>query len=312
MSLFSLPVDRLLAGYHLLLAGLWAIGQPRHASAWPVLAHLAAVGLPAIFDRIVAGAGSSRLTRGLREGYPLVLLLAFWTELGYLLPLLHSTMNDDLVTKLDLTIFGRHWNDSWRVAMPHQWLNQLMNMSYFLYLPLIYVPFVVAATRGRTGAMRDMVFRLLATYLACYLAYLAFPVLGPRATGMSPGLAFDGFFASLSEALRSRGDSLGTAFPSSHAAGAVTVAIIAAQWLRPWAAGLLALQAVGVLLATVYTGNHYPIDAVAGAMLAVAVQLALVPRLLRILTPAPRAAPVPLTPHLGRRLLPITSTGGHQ
>lgn len=68
---------------------------------------------------------------------------------------------------------------------------------------------------------------------------------------------------------------------------------------------------VAVVLATVYTGNHYPIDAAAGAIFAVVVQLAVAPGLLRILTPTPTAGPVPLLPRFGPRFLPTTTTG-HQ
>jgi membrane-associated phospholipid phosphatase len=148
-----------------------------------------------------------------------------------------------------------------------------------------------------------MTFRLLTTYIGCYLVYLTMPVLGPRESAVVALGVPDGFFAAISEAIRARGDSLGTAFPSSHAAGAVTVAVIAIVWLRPWIAALLSAQAIAVVMATVYTGNHYGIDAAAGTGLALALQVAVVPRLARILVPQP-VRPVPLLPRFSTFLQP--------
>ena len=83
---------------------------------------------------------------------------------------------------------------------------------------------------------------------------------------------------------RAAGDSLGTAFPSSHVAGVVTAAIIAWKWLPRPVAWLLIVESIGVMVATVYTQNHYAIDAVAGLVWAVVLQVMLLPLLDRLIT----------------------------
>lgn len=293
-------LDRLLVAYNLLVGGLWlATGGAGGAAA--AGAHVAAAILPAGLDRL--GARGSRIGAALRDLYPLALLFGFWTELGHLLPLLHPATHDALVAGWDLALFGRHWSLAWRAAMPSRWLGEGLFFAYLAYLPLIVVPILLAGARGQAEAMRDMTFRLLATYCACYLIYLAFPVLGPRES--LPGaeaLVPRGFFAAIADRLREQGDSLGTAFPSSHAAGAVTIAIAAGRWLSRPVAALLAGQAIAVVLATVYTGNHFAVDAAAGVALAVAVQRLAVPILLGWATHAPEPPPVPLLPRFAGAL----------
>ena len=297
------PIDRLLAGYNLLLGVLWAGAMPEGlVGSGAVLAHGAACLLPTALDW--AARRGIRPLGWLREVYPLLFLLVFWTELGQLIPQLHRASNDGMVAQLDLALFGQHWSTAWRARMSSPWLVEVMFAAYLLYLPAIFLPVLWLGLRGQRDAMGDVSFRLLVTYVVCYLIYLAFPVLGPREALPGGSLAPDGFFAGISEALRNGGDSLGTAFPSSHAAGAVTIAIALARWTPRWIGVGFALEAGAVVLATVYTGNHYAVDAVAGTLLALAVQLALVPALLRGFGPSPSQPTVPLLPRFGAGVAP--------
>jgi len=164
----------------------------------------------------------------LRELYPLLFVLAFWTELGYLRELYHVGVHDRLVTAWDLRVFGQHFNLTWMPRMPAVWLSEAMHFVYFAYYPLIFVPVVAVGLIGRVDAMRDMIFRLTVTYLGCYVLYLWFPVGGPSA--LLPhfrGALTDGFWYQLVKTAHDSGDSLGTAFPSSHVAGSVTIALVA-------------------------------------------------------------------------------------
>ena len=95
------------------------------------------------------------------------------------------------------------------------------------------------------------------TYLTCFLFYIAFPVYGPRAMAA------------------------GTAFPSSHVAGVVTMAVLGWRWLgRGWGL-VMAVAALAVTLSTVYTGNHYVVDAMVGALWVVPFQAWIQPYLER-------------------------------
>lgn len=258
------PADRLLAGYNVALAAVWAalVGGASYAP-WICAAHAAAATLPWLLER--AGNTASPALRGLREVYPLLLLLGFWSELGLVRELLHAAAHDEIIRAADVALFGVHVHEVWMPAMPAVWFSEVMHLVYFVYDPLILVLPIAAGLRGRRAAQRDMTFRLLVTYLGCYVLYLAFPVDGPSNTMTRyAGDLTGGFYYRLVQGVIGVGDSLGTAFPSSHVAGATTIAVFAWRWYRPAAAALLTVEAAGVFVATVYTQNHYAIDAVAG------------------------------------------------
>ncbi len=298
-----LPVDRLLAGYNLLLAAVWSVVLLRTPYApWICATHLAATGLPWLLER--AKDRLTRAGRALREIYPLLLLVAFWSELGFVRELLHTGANDAPIAALDLALFGVHVNAVWMPGMPYVWLSEVMHFIYFSYYPLIFLPPLVMGLAGRTAAMRDMTFRLLVTYIGCYLIYILFPVDGPSHTTIRyAGALTDGFFYRLTHAAIEVGDSMGTAFPSSHVAGAVTIAYVGWRWCRPAVATLLAIEAAGVCVATVYTQNHFAIDSVAGVVLALALE--------GVVMPAAVVRPVPILPsfHPGP-LFARATTGG--
>jgi hypothetical protein len=314
-----MAVDRLVAGYNLLLAVVWGVLLHRAPYApWICSAHLAAAALPWLLTR--AGDRLSTFGRGLREIYPLLLIGSYWSELGLVRDLLHASNNDAPIAALDQAVFGVHLNAVWMPAMPQVWLSEAMHFIYFAYYLLIFLPPLVVGLMGRTAAFRDMTFRLLVTYIGCYLVYVFFPVDGPRHT-MVPyvGTLTDGFFYRLVHGALDAGDSMGTAFPSSHVAGAVTIAFLGFRWLGPRIAALFAVEAVGVVLATVYTQNHFAIDSLVGVAFALTLQIAVAPVLQRALRPALHSAregrPVPILPSFDPPPLPTpfavrAATGG--
>ncbi len=279
MNARVLAIDWLVALYNAVMACVWGAAAGRAPVAgWIALAHAAAVPLPWILGRIPA-----RLPRPLavlREAYPLSGLLLFWSELGLLQQIRRLPTHDALISGWDRALFGLHLHAAWMPAMPERWLSETMFGSYFLYYPLLFLAPLVVGLGGRRDAFRDVVFRLMTSYLGCYLFYVAFPVYGPQSAvaghAGGPGM---GFFQALVERAREAGDSLGTAFPSSHATGAVTVAWVGCRCLPRPVGVLLSIQAGLVLLATVYTQNHFAIDALVGATWAILAQSLLVPAL---------------------------------
>jgi membrane-associated phospholipid phosphatase len=274
-----LPVDVLVAAYNVVLAVVWLglIGRTPHALLVAV-GHLLAARLPWVLRRIQPRGW----VRALREGYPLLGLAIFWGELGVVQRLRALPPHDEAIRALDLTLFRGHWSDVWMTRMPYPALQEIMFFSYFLYYLLLIVPPFAIGFAGGWKAFRSVVLAVMLTYLTCFLFYLVFPVYGPRAmtAAMSPS-ASEGFFQLLVERARASGDSLGTAFPSSHVAGAMTMAWLGWRWLgRRWGL-LLAAAALAVALATVYTRNHYVVDAVAGALWVLPLQLWVMPRLER-------------------------------
>lgn len=298
LSARVLPVDRLVAAYNAILVAVWvaAWGRAPHAP-WLALAHLAALALPALLAR--APDRLSPPLRALRELYPLVWLAAFWPELDLVHQLRTTPTFDHQIAALDVAWFGidgNHLNLIWMSRMPYGWLSEAMHFSYWAYYLLIAIPPMAVALLGRTAALRDIVFRMMLTYVACYVIYVLYPVYGPGLTlPRHDGPLTDGFFYRLVSVTLGAGDSPGTAFPSSHAAGAVTIAYLGWRWFQRWISALLWVEALGVLASTVYTQHHYPLDALAGFAGALLLQIAVAPALARRLG-GPRTVPAPVLP----------------
>jgi membrane-associated phospholipid phosphatase len=267
--------------YNLLLALLWAPHNLVFAGA-----HLAAVALPALLA-----------ATPFADAYPAFAVMAIWTEMGAILPLLHpdgAAARDAAALHLDGLIFGTHWHSQWIALMPWAWLSTIMYGAYCSYYALLIgLPLTFWVLRHRE-AVADLAFRLLLVYAACAVCYMIFPVIGPAPLPPVADALRHGAFFEMSAAVQRAGDSLGTSLPSTHAAGSMTLALAAWRWLpRPFALATVGL-AIAIAFATVYTQNHYAIDAVAGVLLAIGLQT-----IVSRLPAAPATVPVPR-----RRALP--------
>jgi membrane-associated phospholipid phosphatase len=233
---------------HLALAGILLILPPAKKGPWPVLAG--------------------------RQFLPFGLWALAWAEIGWLRRLEPFTAQDLQVQAWDRALFGLLPHDHLARWLPWSWLNEAMDLTYLSYYLLILGPVALLAWRRRER-LAEHTQLLMGTYLLCFTVYLFWPVLGPRewaaAGGALAGDPAPGLGARMMEALFRAGDAKGTAFPSSHCAASLAAAL--ATW-RSWGpvAGRLCLAwALLIALATVYTGNHYAIDALAGLALALAV-----------------------------------------
>jgi membrane-associated phospholipid phosphatase len=269
------PVDLVLAAFNAVAAVAWTAAWGRTPAApWMILAHVAGVSLPWLVARV--GPRSPAWIRALREGYPLLLLYPFYSEAGLLHAALGSPGHDAVVAGGDRALFGTAWHRQLHALAPQRWISETMHFFYASYYLLLAGPPIAAALARNGGAFRDISLRQMATFTACFAVYLYFPVYGPGHMDPFPtGGRPEGFFADLVRAAIGSGDSPGTAFPSSHVAGALTAAWFARRWYPRSMAALTAVGAVGVAFGTVYTRNHYAIDAAAGAALAIALQTAI-------------------------------------
>ena len=276
--------ERIVAAFNVALAATWLAADTAVPVA-PVLIALHGVAalLPALTDRAFSRGGHAPPV--LRDLYPFFFVPAFWAEIGLLHAAMPAPRYDALAAALDRAVFGLHLNAIWAPAMPR--LSEAMQVLYAGYYLAAFAPVLLLAALRRREALRDVVLALTATYVACYLVYLVLPVGGPLHTQprFTDGVG-DGFFFRLNDALHAFGDSEGTAFPSSHVAGAMAMALVAARRFPRALAWLVAAEAVGVCLSTVYTQNHYAIDVLAGLGVALGVHLALVAERRRLPTVA--------------------------
>ncbi len=274
-----LLVDWVVAGYNLVFGLIW-LSQAAKVSFALVLAmaHLVGLVLPWLLAR--APAVLSQPMKTLRVIYPLLFLAVFWPELDLLRPVLALQSGDAPVAALDLLVFRVPIHDIWMPNMAAVWFSELMYFAYEAYYLLVFAPPLVLLIQRRHDALTDATFRLVLVYLICFVIYAAFPVDGPHFLHEPfQGPHTSGFFYGINQTFQAAGDSLGCSFPSSHVAAAVSAAYIGWLYFPRWVAVIMAIEALGITLATVYTQNHYAIDSLAGLVLALLVQLWLVPKL---------------------------------
>jgi membrane-associated phospholipid phosphatase len=261
--------------YNLLLALLWAGVGLKHPLQLLSLAfaaamtHLAAVSLPGLLE-----------SSAVADCYPAFAVMGIWTEMGLILPRLHpdgGALRDAAALRVDALLFGVHWHTEWISRMPWPWLSCLMYGAYCsYYLLLLGLPLLLWLS-ARREALANLAFRLLLVYAACAVCYLIFPVIGPAPVAPVADAVRHGLFFDASAAIQRAGDSLGTSLPSTHAAGSMTIALASWRWLPRPLATAITVQAVAIAFATVYTQNHYTIDAVAGVLIAAFLQTVIAP-----------------------------------
>jgi membrane-associated phospholipid phosphatase len=229
---------------------------------------------------------AGRVGELLGEFYPLIATGALYTAVGLLNTVVGHSY-DSLVRGWEQALFGGQPARDWIEAQPWPWLSWPLHAAYLSYYLIVSGPALALWISGRRAAARHTLLMTMATFYICYSIFLVFPVAGPRyflpavehaAKQVWPAVAV--------EAVLRNGDAWGTAFPSSHVAVALVVAVCAWRaWRRLGA--IVAPVAVLLALGTVYGQFHYAVDAASGALLAAAVSSA---------SRRPRATASPLPP----------------
>ena len=197
-----------------------------------------------------------------RAWLPILALPLCYAELGPLIDALHPRMRDVVVLGWEQAHFGEPAR-TLAIAAPDRWLSELLHAGYLSYYPLIVLPPLLLALRRRERALGETVLALVLAYGACFVAFLVFPVEGPRYRWGPAAAAPEGPFRDLARALLAGGSSRGTAFPSSHVAVSVAQTILAFRH-QPLVGVIVASCALLVGFGAVYGGFHYATDVVAG------------------------------------------------
>ena len=261
----------LFAFYQAAVAAVYVAGPGGRSLALGGLA-LVQVIVAALLFRFASRPPLHRTSRW-RLALPYALWLACWLQLGWLIRSSGQSMHDAQIAAADLALFGGHGHLLFARWLPQA--SQVMHLFYLSYYGLVLGPPLVLALRRRTTDCERYTRVVMATYLLCFLAYLLYPVLGPRAAAAAQAATGHGgaTLGVITEALRQAGDSPGTAFPSSHCAGAFAAALAAGAMFSRRTRAVLLVWAGLITLSTIHTGNHYGIDAAAGVLLAVSVHL---------------------------------------
>jgi membrane-associated phospholipid phosphatase len=272
-----LPVDVVLLGYLAVVSAVAIHRAGARPACWWVVA---ANGLTAVLIALIGQPGLGRVGRTLREIYPLLLLVGLYGQLDVL-----NTggvrLHDGLVQRWELALFGTQVSREWWRSAPSALWSTVLHATYFSYYFIVSIPAFYFLYRGDVAAARRFVLAVMVTFVACYLAFIFFPVAGPYYMFPRPSPWFvDNAAARLVYDTLAQGSSYGAAFPSSHVAATAAAALAAASGSRRLGLALLVptiLLAVGV----VYCQMHYGVDALAGLAVGIVVALAV-----RNLTPA--------------------------
>lgn len=230
------------------------------ACRWILLANVLVAGLIVLLARVELGP----IGRGLREIYPILLLIALYSALDVLNGGGRIAVHDASVQRWETALFGGQPSRDWWRAAPSDFWSTLLHGAYFAYYFIIAVPTFVLLRSGNLAGLRRFVLAVMATFVVCYLWFVFFPVAGPYYTFPRPtGEFVANPMAQLVYATLASGSSYGAAFPSSHVAASVAATLGAASASRRlglWLAAPTVLLTVGV----VYCQMHYAVDALAG------------------------------------------------
>ncbi len=211
-----LPVDLLLIGWIVVASGV-AVARldaaPR--AAWVLLAHGLVLGLIALARRPDPGARGALLG----EIYPLFVLLALYGSLDLLAASGGVRIYDPVVQRWEEALFGEQISRTWWQQAPSRFWSTLLHASYFSYYLVIPAGPLWFFWKGDQPALRRSVLTIMATFIACYAAFLFLPVAGPYYEFPRPDPDFlDNWGARMVYWVLENGSSYGAAFPSSHVA----------------------------------------------------------------------------------------------
>ena len=261
-------VDRLMLAY----VGLVSVVAAIRLSSFPQCAWLlAANGLIVALVALVTRDDLGRFGRLMHDVYPLVLLLALYASLDLLSGGGRVAVHDRTVQHWEAALFGGQPSRDWWQRAPSRFWSTLLHGAYCAYYAIIVVPALVLVRRPDREPLRRFVLAVIATFIACYVIFVFFPVAGPYYEFPRPtGSFMDNPMARLVYAALAGGSSYGAAFPSSHVAASVAATVASWRASRRLGAALLIPTAL-LTIAVVYCQMHYAVDALAGLVVGLVV-----------------------------------------
>ena len=284
-GLFS-PADKVVIAYIIIISTLILIFSYRIDLWWQLIAaHALGIALIALIAKWEQRARASdaarmrrrfRVARFIRGWYPVALIPITFTELRYLIPLVHPRDYDLELAAIDYRMFGVHptvWLERWTSPL----LTEALQISYATYY---FLPIALGGALWRKGwfdKYHFWVFVVAFGFYVSYLGYMAVPAIGPRFLPLIKDAQtfplkgvwlFDKIRATLDEAEGITRD----CFPSGHTEITLLVLYYARKFHRRTFWWLLA-PGSALIFSTVYLRYHYVIDILAGALVALAVVL---------------------------------------
>lgn len=149
-------------------------------------------------------------------------------------------------------------------------VSELLYAAYLSYYFIIYVPPILLLLRGSYDLYARTMAGMMIAFLTCFLAFVVFPVEGPRYIWPAPDVGMEGPVRAFTHRLVEAGSSRGAEFPSSHVAVAMAQSFMALKW-QPKLGVAIAIATILLSIAVVFAGYHYAVDVLAGAVLGTAI-----------------------------------------
>jgi membrane-associated phospholipid phosphatase len=172
---------------------------------------------------------------------------------------------DAIIQGVDRSIFGSDVAHTFGGAVQSRAVSEVLHGAYLSYYLIIYLPPLLMYARGSLDDFRRTVLAFTLAMTVCFAVFWFFPVEGPRYAWPPPPGVPEGFFRQVALTILERGSSRGAAFPSSHQAIALAMALSSLQWNRRVGTVVLALT-IFLGLGAVYGGFHYATDMMVGAV----------------------------------------------
>ena len=259
----------LTSSYLAITAALIAfLGQAVPGRVWLVAVHLTLAGALLVLSRARPSGGISRV---IRDWHPLMLFPLLYKEVELLAAVIGDWRLTEAIPAWESTLFAGQPSLYLSERLAFVPLSEYLHFCYLSYV--IVIPSVSAYwyVSGRRAAFGELLLMLSTVMLGSYLFFILLPVDSPYYLSQRLGPPLSGhFFFDLVHQISARGGARGGAFPSAHVSGAVVVSLVAWRHQRRLAYLLVPLTG-SVMIATVYGRFHYVLDALAGAVLAIAV-----------------------------------------
>jgi membrane-associated phospholipid phosphatase len=259
--------DRLGRGIAIALATYLAVmtGPVWHhvvmtGSVAPLVVHLAILGYTLVL--LVTPVSLRRLAM---DWLTLTIGPFMYVELRWIIAGLGMPHRDALVIGWERVLFPENPSATLAPRVHVAMVSEMLHLAYAAYYLLIYLPPIALYLRGQRDAFVSTMLALTVVYGICFVTYALFPVDGPRYL-VGAAAAPEGPIRSFVLTLLDRGSSRGTAFPSSHVAASVVSSLCALRYQRSVGV-VVTLVTAALVVATVYGGFHYAVDALVGVIL---------------------------------------------
>ncbi|WP_193015291.1 MULTISPECIES: phosphatase PAP2 family protein [Gammaproteobacteria] len=186
---------------------------------------------------------------------------------------LYQSGFDDILYKLDKTLWFGKSLPEWTIFLQSGWLSELLSFCYFSFYFLIIGCALFFFFSRNKALTKNYFLGLMLMYFFGFIGYFSIPAAGPYISFPSDFVypVYSGAMTLFLTELVDKGITGMDVFPSLHTG--ITIYIVGFFYFSGYRRTAYCLSPIlmGLILATVYLHYHYGIDVIVGALLAFSV-----------------------------------------